>query len=156
MSEENSKIVTSGENPKSEQPILQIQRIYLKDLSFEQPNSPSIFLEKDVPEIGVTVDIGVEKLTNEIFESTVTVTVTSKIKDQVVFLVEGKQAGIFELHNIPTGQLDSLLRISCPSIVYPYLRANLADVITRGGFSPIHLAEINFEDFYKNQSPGTA
>jgi len=140
------------ENSKIEQPILKIQRIYLKDLSFEQPNSPAIFLERELPEVGITIDVGVEKLTNEFFESTVTVIVTSKIKDQVAFLIEVKQAGIFELHNIPIEQLESLLRIHCPSIVYPYLRANLADVVTRAGFSPIHLAEINFEELHESRS----
>ncbi len=89
-----------------------------------------------------------------IFESTVTITVTAKVKDKVAFLVEGKQAGIFEARNIPAEQLDPLLGIGCPNIVYPYLRANIADVITRAGFPPVHLAEINFEVFYQQRLPG--
>ena len=134
------------------QPIFQIQRIYLKDLSLEQPNSPGIFLEQDSPTIEVAVDVGAESLTEGIFESTVTVTITAKIKDKVAFLVEGKQAGIFEARNIPAEQLDPLLGIGCPNIVYPYLRANLADAITRAGFPPVHLAEINFEVFYQQRA----
>ena len=138
------------------QPVFQIQRIYLKDLSLEQPNSPGIFLEQDSPTIEVAVDVGAESLTEGIFESTVTVTITAKIKDKVAFLVEGKQAGIFEARNIPAEQLDPLLGIGCPNIVYPYLRANLADAITRAGFPPVHLAEINFEVFYQQRAQALA
>ena len=138
------------------QPIFQIPHIYLKDLSLEQPNSPGIFLEQDSPTIEVAVDVGAESLTEGIFESTVTVTITAKIKDKVAFLVEGKQAGIFEARNIPAEQLDPLLGIGCPNIVYPYLRANLADAITRAGFPPVHLAEINFEVFYQQRAQALA
>ena len=140
------------ENQQAEQqPVFQIQRVYLKDLSLEQPNSPAIFLEQDAPAIEVAVDVGAEALADGIFESTVTITVTAKVKDKVAFLVEGKQAGIFEVRNIPSEQLDPLLGIGCPNIIYPYLRANIADVITRAGFPPIHLAEINFEVFYQQR-----
>lgn len=130
------------------QPVFQIQRVYLKDLSLEQPNSPAIFLEQEAPGIEVAVDVASEKLADGIFESTVTVTVTAKIGEKVAFLVEGKQAGIFEARNIPEDQLEPLLGIGCPNIIYPYLRSNVADAITRGGFPPIHLSEINFEAFY--------
>ena len=133
------------------QPVFQIQRVYLKDMSLEQPNSPAIFLEQESPNIEVAVDVGSEALAEGIFESTVTITVTAKINDKVAFLVEGKQAGIFEARNIPTEQLDPLLGIGCPNIVYPYLRANIADAITRAGFPPIHLSEINFEVFYQQR-----
>jgi preprotein translocase subunit SecB len=82
--------------------------------------------------------------------------VTAKVKDKVAFLVEGKQAGIFEARNIPADQMDPLLGIGCPNIVYPYLRANIADVITRAGFPPVHLAEINFEVFYQQRRQALA
>jgi len=144
--------IKQTENTESnDQAVFQIQRVYLKDLSLEQPNSPAIFLEQDAPQIEVAVDVGAEALAEGIFESTVTITVTAKIKDKVAFLVEGKQAGIFEVRNIPAEQLDPLLGIGCPNIVYPYLRANIADAITRAGFPPIHLAEINFEVFYQQR-----
>ena len=125
--------------------------MYLKDLSLEQPNSPAIFLEQEAPSIEVSVDVGAEPLAEGIYESTVTVTVTAKIKDKIAFLVEGKQAGIFEARNIPEEQLGPLLGIGCPNIVYPYLRSNIADAITRAGFPPIHLSEINFEVFYQQR-----
>ncbi|MGE5622209.1 MAG: protein-export chaperone SecB [Bacillota bacterium] len=136
---------------QNQQPVFQIQRIYLKDLSLEQPNSPAVFLEQEAPNIEVQVDVGVVALAQTIFESTVTITVTAKIKDKVAFLVEGKQAGIFEAANIPAEQLDPLLGIGCPNIIYPYLRANIADIITRAGFPPVHLSEINFEAFYQQR-----
>lgn len=133
------------------QPLFQIQRVYLKDLSLEQPNSPAIFLEQEQPTIEVAVDVGAQPLAEGIFESTVTITVTAKIADKIAFLVEGKQAGIFEIRNIPDEQLDPLLGIGCPNVIYPYLRANIADAITRAGFPPVHLSEINFEVFYQQR-----
>ena len=142
----------SEQNQQAEQqPVFQIQRVYLKDLSLEQPNSPAIFLEQEAPSIEVSVDVGAEALAEGVFESTVTITVTAKVKDKVAFLVEGKQAGIFEIRNVPAEQLDPLLGIGCPNIIYPYLRANIADAITRAGFPPVHLAEINFEVFYQQR-----
>jgi preprotein translocase subunit SecB len=136
---------------ENQQPIFQIQRVYLKDMSLEQPNSPAVFLEQEAPNIEVAVDVGAEPLAEGIFESTVTITVTAKINDKIAFLVEGKQAGIFEARNIPADQLDPLLGIGCPNIIYPYLRANIADIITRAGFPPVHLSEINFEVFYQQR-----
>ena len=136
---------------ENQQPVFQIQRVYLKDLSLEQPNSPAIFLEQEAPNMEVAIDVGVEQLADGIFESSVTVTLTAKVKDKVAFLVEGKQAGIFEARNIPADQLDPLLGIGCPNIVYPYLRANIADMVTRAGFPPVHLSEINFEVFYQQR-----
>jgi len=133
------------------QPVFQLQRVYLKDMSLEQPNSPGIFLEQEAPKLEIAVDVEAERLAATVFESRVTITLTAKIKDKVAFLVECKQAGIFEIRNIPDNQIDPLLGIGCPTIIYPYLRANLADMITRAGFPPVHLAEINFDVYYKQR-----
>ena len=138
------------------QPVFQIQRVYLKDMSLEQPNSPAIFLEQEAPAIEVALDVGAAPLADGIFEATVTITVTAKVGDKVAFLVEGKQAGIFEARNIPADQLDPLLGIGCPNIIYPYLRANIAAVITRAGFPPVHLAEINFQAMFEQQQADLA
>ncbi|MFI4939740.1 MAG: protein-export chaperone SecB [Burkholderiales bacterium] len=138
---------------ENQQPIFQIQRIYLKDLSLEQPNSPAIFLEQEQPKLEVSIDVGATALAEGFFEALVTVTLTAYINDKVAFLIEGKQAGIFEIRHIPEGHLDKLLGIGCPSILYPYLRANIADAITRAGFPPVHLAEINFETYYHQNRP---
>lgn len=139
-----------------QQPVFNIQRIYLKDLSLEQPNSPGIFLDQEAPAIEVQLDIGSDKLAEAIYEASITITVTAKIRDKVAFLVECKQAGIFEARNIPEDQMDPLLGIACPNIIYPYLRANIADTITRAGFPPIHLTEINFEVFYHQRREAMA
>lgn len=133
------------------QPVFQIQRVYLKDMSLEQPNSPAIFLEQEAPKLEIGVAITAQGLAEGIYESTVTITLTARINDKVAFLVEGKQAGIFEARNIPEEQLDPLLGIGGPNILYPYLRANIADVITRAGFPPVHLSEINFEAYYQQR-----
>ncbi len=139
-----------------QQPIFNIQRVYLKDMSLEQPNSPAIFLEQEGPNIEVAIDINSESLAESIYEATITITVTAKIKDKTAFLVEGKQAGIFEVRNFPEDQIEPLLGIACPNILYPYLRANIADMVTRAGFPPIHLNEINFEAFYQQRKQAIA
>jgi preprotein translocase subunit SecB len=131
--------------------VFQMQRVYIKDASLELPNAPQIFLEKNPPKIEVAVDVGAQRLAENIFESEVTVTVTAKIEDKVAFLVECKQAGIFEISNVPEEQFDPLLGILCPNMIYPYLRANVADLITRTGFPPVHLSDINFEQFYQQR-----
>ncbi len=146
----------SDQNQPDQQPVFNIQRLYLKDLSLEQPNSPAIFLEQEVPGIEVSIDVGSEQLADGIYEATVTVTVTAKIRDKVAFLVEGKEAGIFEMRNIPDDQMEPLLGIACPNIIYPYLRANIADMVTRAGFPPIHLTEINFEVFFHQRKQALA
>lgn len=133
------------------QAVFQIQRVYLKDLSLELPNAPAIFLEQEAPAVEVAVDVGAQQLAEGIFESTVMITITAKIKDKTAFLVEGKQAGIFEIRNLPNEQVDPILGIACPNILYPYLRANLADAVSRTGFPPIHLQELNFEGFYQQR-----
>jgi preprotein translocase subunit SecB len=132
-------------------PQFQIQRMYLKDLSLEIPHAPRIFLEQQQPAVEVALDLGHEMLSDGIHEVAVTVTLNTKVGDKTVFLVEAKQAGIFEIRNIPAEQMEMVLNIVCPNMVYPYLRANVADVIQRAGFPPIHLAEINFEAFYQQR-----
>jgi preprotein translocase subunit SecB len=136
---------------QNKQPFFNIQRIYLKDLSLEQPNSPQIFLEQEMPHIEVEVDVKAERLAEDVFESVVTSTITAKIKEKIAFLIEAKQAGIFDVRNIPQDQLDPLLGIACPTILFPYLRANIADAVTRAGFPPVHLAEINFQMLYEQR-----
>jgi len=133
-------------------PVFQIQRMYLKDLSMEIPHAPQIFLEQSQPTVEVSIDSAAAQLAEGVFEVTVTVTVTTRVdKDKVVFLTEAKEAGIFELRNIPKEQMEMVLNIVCPNTIYPYLRSNVADVIQRAGFPPIHLAEINFEVLYQQK-----
>ena len=137
-------------------PVFQIQRIYLKDLSLEQPNSPGILLSQEQPSVDIQLALAAENVADGLIEVTVTATVTTKILDKTVFLVEAKQAGIFEVRGVPEDQMGPLVGIACPQIVYPYLRGNVADLIQRGGFPPVHLSEINFQAMYEQQQQQAA
>jgi len=134
-------------------PVFQIQRVYLKEASLEQPNSPGILLEQEQPAVDIQLAVEAVPAAEGVFEVCVTATITTKVKDKTVFLVEVKQAGIFEIRNLPDDQMGPIMGIACPQIVYPYLRGNVADLITRAGFPPVHLAEINFQAMYEQQHP---
>jgi preprotein translocase subunit SecB len=136
---------------QSQEPAFGIQRIYLKDLSLEIPNAPQIFLDTQQPAVEIQLDVGAQALVEGIYETSVTVTVTTRAGENVAFLIEAKQAGIFEIRNLPEEQLPLILNVVCANIVYPYLRANVADVVQRAGFPPMHLAEINFEALYQQR-----
>ncbi len=135
----------------SQDPVFQIQRVYLKEASLEQPNSPAILLESEQPSVDIQLGVEAQQAAEGMFEVCVTATVTTKIKDKTVFLVEAKQAGIFEIRNLPPEQMNAVMGIACPQIVYPYLRGNVADIVNRAGFPPVHLAEINFQAMYEQQ-----
>ena len=137
-------------------PTFQIQRIYLKEASLEQPNSPAILLEQEQPSVDIQLGVEANPVAEGVYEICVTATVQTKIKDKTVFLVEAKQAGIFEIRNLPEDQMGPIMGIACPQIVYPYLRSNVADIIQRGGFPPVHLAEINFQAMYEQQQAQAA
>jgi preprotein translocase subunit SecB len=135
----------------NQQPVFQIQRVYLKDLSLEQPNSPQILLEQSQPHVDINLSLAAEPVADGVYEVAVTATVTTKVGDKVLFLVEAKQAGIFEIRNIPDDQLQPIIGIACPGIVYPYLRAVVSDVCTRAGFPPVILSEVNFQAMFEAQ-----
>lgn len=137
-------------------PVFQIQRVYLKDLSLEQPNSPAILLEQEQPSVDIQLGVEATPVADSVYEVAVTATVHTKIQDKTVFLVEAKQAGIFEIRNVPEDQMGSIIGIACPQIIYPYLRGNVADIVTRAGFPPVHLAEINFQAMYEQQQAAAA
>ena len=138
------------------QPVFQIQRVYLKDLSLEQPNSPAILLEQAQPSVDIQLGVEAKPAADGVYEVAVTATVQTKIEDKTVFLVEAKQAGIFEIRNLPEDQMGPIMGIACPQIVYPYLRGNVADLINRAGFPPVHLAEINFQAMFEQQQAQAA
>jgi len=137
-------------------PVFQIQRVYLKEASLEQPNSPAILLQQEQPSVDIQLGVEAAPVADGVYEVCVTATVTTKIEDKTVFLVEAKQAGIFEIRNLPQEQLGQIMGIACPQIVYPYLRGNVADLIQRGGFPPVHLSEINFQAMYEQQQADAA
>ena len=134
-----------------QEPVFQIQRVYLKEASLEQPNSPAILLEQEQPSVDIQLGVEANPVAEGIYEVCVTATVQTKIQDRTVFLVEAKQAGIFEIRNLAPEQMGQVMGIACPQIVYPYLRGNVADLIQRGDFPPVHLSEINFQAMYEQQ-----
>jgi preprotein translocase subunit SecB len=141
---------------EQQDPVFQIQRVYLKEASLEQPNSPAILLEQEQPAVDIQLGVEASQAAEGMYEVCVTATVTTKIKDRTVFLVEAKQAGIFEIRNLPQDQMNPVMGIACPQIVYPYLRAIVSDLVTRAGFPPVHLAEINFQAMYEQQQAEAA
>jgi preprotein translocase subunit SecB len=146
--------MTLGKTAMSDEqqaPVFQIQRVYLKDMSLEQPNSPAILASDQQPVVDIQLAMAMEQVAEGIVEVTVTATVKTQIEDKTVFLVEVKQAGIFEIRNLPENQMGPVVGIACPQIIYPYLRSNVADVIQRAGFPPVHLSEINFQAMYEQQ-----
>ena len=141
---------------EAQDPVFQIQRVYLKEASLEQPNSPAILIEQQQPSVDIQLGVEATPVAEGVFEVCVTATVHTKIADKTVFLVECKQGGIFEIRNVPEDQMGAIMGIACPQIVYPYLRGNVADLITRAGYPPVHLAEINFQAMYEQQQAQAA
>jgi preprotein translocase subunit SecB len=137
-------------------PVFQLQRMYLKDLSLEQPNSPQILLEQQQPQVDIQLGMQAESVADGVFEVSVTATVTTKVGERVLFLVEAKQAGIFEIRNLPSEQVQGILGVVCPQMIYPYLRAIVSDLCTRAGFPPILLAEVNFQAMFEAQQQAQA
>ena len=133
------------------QPVFGIEKIYIKDMSLEVPNAPEVFLQREAPQIGVELSNAAKKLEDGLFEVTLTVTVTSKIEDKTVFLVEVAQSGIFQVRNISDESIEPIIAITCPNILFPYAREAVSDIVTRAGFQPVLLSPINFEALYAQQ-----
>lgn len=136
---------------QDQQPAFAIEKIYVKDLSLEIPHAPAIFLEREQPEIDLQLASEATQLEEGIFQSSITVTVTAKVGEKVMFLVEATQAGIFQIRNVPTAELDPILGVTCPNILFPYVRETVSDVVNRAGFPPVILTPINFEALYAQQ-----
>ena len=134
------------------QAAFQIEKIYVKDLSLEIPNAPQIFMQAEGPQLEVQVNNEAVQFADGLYECTVTVTVTAKAGDKTMFLAEAAQAGIFSIRGVPAEDLDPLLGIACPTILYPYVRETVSDVITRGGFPPVLLAPVSFEALYAQRA----
>ena len=136
---------------QAQQPIFSIEKLYVKDLSLEIPNAPQIFLERDPPQVDVQLHHSATNVEEGLYESVLTVTVTAKIGEKTVFLVEAGQAGIFTIRNIPQGDLEPVLGIACPNILFPYAREVISDAVVRAGFPPVLLNPVNFEALYQAQ-----
>lgn len=134
------------------QPVFSIEKLYVKDLSLEVPNAPKIFLERENPQVNVQLRTDGKPVDDGIFEVTLTITVSAKLPDErTLFMVEVAQAGIFQIRNIPEGDLEPVMMIGCPNILFPYAREAVSDAVTRAGFQPVVLAPVNFEGLYQAQ-----
>jgi preprotein translocase subunit SecB len=134
--------------PPQSQPSFQIEKVYVKDVSLEIPNAPQVFTEQVQPQLEVQLATGASQFADGLFEVTVSATVTAKAGERTVFLAEAVQAGIFSLRNIPQQEIDPLLGIGCPTIVFPYLRETISDLVVRAGFPPVLLSPVSFEALY--------
>ena len=141
----------SEAQPEQQPATFQIEKIYVKDLSLEIPHAPAIFTEQVQPEIQVQINTEAQQFGEGFYEVTVTATVTAKMGERTIFLAEAEQAGIFSLRNVPATDIGPLLGIACPNVIFPYLRETMSDVITRGGFPPLLLAPLSFEQLYLQQ-----
>ncbi len=137
----------------SEQPqqLFAVEKIYLKDLSLEIPNSPQIFNERDTPKIDISLSNEARALDQGVFEVVLKSTVTAKLQDRTVFLVEAAQAGIFQVRNVPQEELEPVLNIVCGNVLFPYLRETVSNVVARGGFPPFFMNHVSFEALYQQR-----
>lgn len=131
-----------------QQSSFQIEKVYVKDVSLEIPNAPQVFLEAQQPQLEIQVRSDSARFGDNLYEVTITVTVTAKAGEKTLFLAEIGQAGIFSLRNVPEADLEPLLAVACPTILYPYARETVSDLVTRGGFPPVLLQPVSFEALY--------
>ena len=134
-----------------EQPVFSIEKIYVKDLSIEVPNAPQIFLERETPSIEVQIQSAANAIGEGMFEVALTVTVNAKQEEKAFFLVEVVKAGIFQIRNVPEQDMEPILAVACPNILFPYARETISDAINRAGFPPVILAPVNFESLYQQR-----
>jgi preprotein translocase subunit SecB len=147
----------ADDQQQANQPSFQIEKLYVKDLSLEIPNAPQVFVQQTQPQLEVQINTEGGQFAEGLFEVSVSATVTAKAGERTLFLAEAVQAGIFSVRNVPAQELDPLLGIGCPTILFPYLRETISDVITRGGFPPVILSPVSFEAIYMQrlQQQGT-
>jgi preprotein translocase subunit SecB len=136
---------------EQQQPQFSIEKIYVKDLSLEVPNAPQCYLERDPAEITLQMQTGAEAVGEGVFNVVLTLTVTAKIGDKTQFLVEAAQAGIFQIRHVPNEELEPIVAVACPNILFPYARETVSDAVTRAGFPQVLLAPVNFEAAYRDR-----
>ncbi len=138
------------------QPMFSIEKLYVKDLSIEVPNAPSIFLDREQPQVNVELNTTGEKVDEGFYNVSVTVTVKATAKERSMFLIEVTQSGVFQIRNFAEGDIEPVMMIGCANILFPYAREAVSDAITRAGFQPILLAPVNFEALYQARQQAQA
>jgi len=141
----------TAEATQSSGPQFAIEKLYVKDLSLEVPNAPQIFLDREPPQIGIELQTNVNSLGDNMYDVSLKVTVTAKAGEKTVFLVEVAQAGVFGVTGVPDDQLQPILMIACPNILFPYARETISTTVTRAGFLPVLLNPVNFEALFAQQ-----
>jgi preprotein translocase subunit SecB len=131
-------------------PVFAIEKIYVKDLSLEVPLAPQVFLVRETPQVGVQLRTEAGPIEEGVFEVRLTITAKATLSgDRTLFLVEVTQAGIFRIQNAPEEELELILGIGCPNIIFPYARETISDAVTRAGFQPVLLTPVNFEALFQ-------
>jgi preprotein translocase subunit SecB len=151
MAQDNNAAPNTDEAAQGAQAGFGIEKLYVKDASIEVPNAPQVYTNRTAPQVNVELANSAIKLDDGVFEVSIKVTVTAKIEESTAFLVEVTQAGIFGIRGIPDENLEMILAITCPNILFPYAREAVSDMVTRAGFMPILLNPINFEALYAQQ-----
>jgi preprotein translocase subunit SecB len=134
-----------------EQPAFSIEKIYVKDLSLEVPGAPQVFLQGEQPQVEVQLGQSAQQLQEGVFEVALKVSVSAKVGEKTMFLVEVEQGALFQIRNVPEAEMGPVLGIVCPNILFPYARETVSDLINRAGFPPVLLAPINFETIYQQR-----
>jgi preprotein translocase subunit SecB len=132
-------------------PVFSIEKLYVKDLSLEVPNAPQCFFEQEAPGIEVQLQTAGKGVGEGFFDVVLTVTVAAKVGEKTIFLVEAAQGGLFQIRNVPETELDGVIAVACPNILFPFAREVVADAINRAGFPPVLLAPVNFEALYRQR-----
>ena len=141
----------TGATQENSQALFNIDKIYVKDMSLEVPHAPKIFMGRDSPQVDIQLHTRANTVEEGVFEVELNATVTAKTGEKIMFLIEIKQAGIFQVRNVPVEELEPIMAVTCPNILFPYLRETVSDLAVRGGFSPVLLNPISFEALYQQQ-----
>ena len=150
-----------SEQEQNKQPVFSIEKLYVKDLSVEVPGAPQIFQEREAPQVEVSMNNAGKAISDGYYEVVINITVTAKIKEKTVFLVEVAYGGVFQIRNVPDSEIEMVLGVTCPNILFPYLREVVSETVSRAGFPPVILHPMNFEAIYnarkqKGEEPAAA
>ena len=151
MAEEQEKQV-SGTNENEQEAQFGLQKIYVKDISFEIPHSPMVFQEEWEPTVNMDIANTASKVADDIYEAVISVTLTVTSAEKTMYLIEAQQAGIFHIAGLPNDAINKMLATTCPNIIFPFVRELISDMVMRGGFPQLLLAPVNFDALYAQKA----
>ena len=144
----NQPVQPAGSDAAAQQPVFQIEKLYVKDISLEVPNAPQVFMQAESPQLEIQMRNEATQVMDGLYDVAVTVTVTANSGDKNIFLAEVCQCGIFQVRGFPADEFERVLEIACPTVLYPYAREAISDLVTRGGFPSVVLQPMSFEQMY--------